>query len=117
MIHINAWGWLRSDLLALLSYTSSNNPRKFTSPMVDPATSLPIQSALIDDTQALAKELNISWKQLITLALQDFIRRCRGRKHLVEKLNAAYADEPDDEETLLLQRMRSSHRHIIEGKW
>ena len=107
------------NLLALdLSYTSSDSlSTSCTRPMVDPAPSLPIQSTLIEDTQALAKELNISWKQLITLALQDFIRRYRGREHLVEQINAAYADESDNEEKLLLNKMRSSHRRIIEGEW
>ncbi|WP_110985035.1 hypothetical protein [Acaryochloris thomasi] len=71
----------------------------------------------MNDTQALAEELNISWKQLITVALQDFIRRYRGRKHLIEKINAAYTDAPDEEERLLLQKMRSSHRRIVEDEW
>ena len=86
-------------------------------PMLQPKTDLPIQGELLDDTQALAQELNISWKQLITLALQDFLRRYRRREHLVEQINAAYTDDPNNEERLLLEKRRPSHRRILEGEW
>ena len=85
--------------------------------MTEPSSEIPIQRSLIADTQSLAKELDISWSRLITLALKDFIRRYRGRKGLVEQLNNAYSDSLDDEETQLLQAARSSHRRIVEGEW
>jgi hypothetical protein len=59
--------------------------------MTDTSGEIPIQPELIADTQSLAKELDISWSRLITLALKDFIRRYRGRKGLVDQLNAAYS--------------------------
>lgn len=78
---------------------------------------LPIQDSLIHDTQALAAELGIPWDHLITLALNDFMRRHHEREHLIERINAAYTGTPDEKERELLQRMRSSHRKIVEGEW
>ena len=85
--------------------------------MTEPSASLPIQTELIDYTQSLAKELGVSWSQLLTLALQQFIQRYRKQQNLVERINAAYADESEPEEANLLQAMRSSHRRIVEGEW
>lgn len=85
--------------------------------MTDTAAEIPIQPDLIADTQSLAKELDISWSRLITLALKDFIRRHREHQGLVDQINAAYADSPDDKETQLLQAMRPTHRRIVEGEW
>ena len=85
--------------------------------MAEPSGEISIQPDLVADTQALAKELNISWSRVITLALKDFVRRHRSRQDLIDRINAAYSDAPDDQETQLLQAMRSTHRHIVEGEW
>ena len=85
--------------------------------MSDPATDLPIKRTLIEDSRALAQELNISWSQLLALALRDFIRKYRGRGQLLEQINAAYTDSLDEDEASLLEAMRSTHRHIVEGEW
>ncbi|MEO1093276.1 MAG: hypothetical protein AAFX01_00060 [Cyanobacteria bacterium J06638_28] len=85
--------------------------------MANQPNSLPIQEALLSATQTLAEELDISWNRLITLALQDFIRRYRGRQDLIAKINAAYEDDFSDEETHVVQAMVTSHRNLVEGEW
>ena len=85
--------------------------------MTETSADLPIQPELIADGQSLAKELNISWAGLVTLALRDFIRRYRRHKGLIDQINLAYSDGFDDEETQLIQAMQSSHRHLLEGEW
>ena len=85
--------------------------------MTDQLTGLPIQESLMNDSQSLAKELQISWGRLVTLALQDFIRLYRKRPDLVAEINAAYADDLDEDEGRLLQTMKNSHRHLVEGEW
>ena len=85
--------------------------------MADQPANLPIQDSLINDTQALAKELNISWSRLITFALRDFIRRYQGQQDLVSQINAAYENDSADEETRVIQAMRTSHRNLVEGEW
>ena len=51
-------------------------------------------------------------KFAVTMALEKFIRR-RENRRLLEKINAAYESEPDDEETKLRERMRRHHRHLV----
>jgi len=85
--------------------------------MADQPTGLPIQESLVSKSQTLARELQISWGRLVTLALQDFIRRYRKRPDLVAEINAAYADDLDEDETRLLQTMRTSHRNLVDGEW
>lgn len=85
--------------------------------MTNPSADLPIKRELIQDTQALAKELNISWGRLLTLALQDFVRKYHNRKQLVNQINAAYADDGGENEKELLQTMSSTHRQIVESEW
>lgn len=85
--------------------------------MAEPSGEISIKPDLVADTQALAKELDISWSRLITLALKDFIRRHRGRQGLIDQINAAYTDGSDNEETQLLQAMRPTHRNVVKGEW
>ena len=85
--------------------------------MTESSTSLPIQTELIDDTQSLAKELGVSWSQLVALALQEFVQRYRQQQNLVERINAVCADKLEPQEANLLQAMRSNHRRIVEGEW
>jgi len=85
--------------------------------MIDSTPGIPIDQSLLDDTQALAKELDISWSRLITIALGDFVRRYRGRKELTDRINMAYADAPDAEEARLQEGMRATQRKLVEGEW
>lgn len=85
--------------------------------MTEQATSLSIKETLISDTKALAKELDMPWSGLVTLALEEFVRRHRGKKSLTDEINAAYAGPPDKEEAEILRRMSTSYRKIVEGEW
>lgn len=85
--------------------------------MAEKTATFPIQESLESDTQALAKKLNISWSQLVTLALNDFVRRNQSKQRLVERINLAHTDAPDEEEKRLQQHRRSSHRKLVEGEW
>jgi hypothetical protein len=48
--------------------------------------------------------------------MEEFIQRHENQK-LLEDLNAAYDDSPDQEEQTLHRRMREQHRRQIEGQW
>ncbi|MEL6556167.1 MAG: hypothetical protein AAFQ63_22330 [Cyanobacteria bacterium J06621_11] len=85
--------------------------------MTEQSANLPIPESLLSDSRQLAKELNISWSQLISVALKDFIRRHRRKKQLVDAINEAYAETPTEEELLVQQHMRLSHRKTVDGEW
>ena len=61
--------------------------------MADPLANTSLQSSLVNDGRALAQELNISWGQLISMALKEFISRHRRSVNLVEQLNIVYAED------------------------
>lgn len=84
--------------------------------MADPLANLPLQSSLVKDGQALAQELNISWVQLMSTALQEFIHRHRRPSNLVEQLNTVYSEVLEEDSNLLTQ-VRPTHRRLVEGEW
>lgn len=81
------------------------------------STSLSIEKTLISDTKALAEELNMPWSRLVALALEELIRRHRGRKNLIDRINAAYADDVQDEEDIRLKEgMRATQRRLLKDE-
>lgn len=79
-------------------------------------TAVSIDKNLFDQAEAVAQELAISRSHLFSLALEQYLRRRQGRQ-MLERINAAYTDEPDAEEQLLLEKMRQSARKQMEGTW
>ncbi|MDQ3006553.1 MAG: hypothetical protein M3R47_14365 [Chloroflexota bacterium] len=79
-------------------------------------TAISIDKSLFAQANALARKLKVSRSRLFVLALEDFIRQQENRE-LLEKINAVYADEPDEAEKELRRRSRKSHRRLVEGQW
>jgi antitoxin component of RelBE/YafQ-DinJ toxin-antitoxin module len=75
-----------------------------------------IDDSLFKETKVIADELKIPQNQLFAMALKDFLNQYEN-KLLLEKINEAYSDAPDPEEQELLQRMKNSHRRLVEGEW
>ena len=79
-------------------------------------TAISIEKSLFTQANALARKMKVSRSRLFVLALEDFIREQENRD-LLEKVNAVYADEPDESEKVLRRRMRQSYRRLVEGQW
>ena len=79
-------------------------------------TAISIDKSLFAQANALARKLKVSRSRLFVLALEDFIQEQENRE-LLEKINAVYADEPDESEKVLRRKVRKSHRRLIEGQW
>jgi len=79
-------------------------------------TAISIDKSLFAQANALARKLKVSRSRLFVLALEDFIQEQQNRE-LLEKINAVYADEPDETEKILRRKSRKSHRRLIEGQW
>ena len=79
-------------------------------------TAISIDKSLFKQANALAQKLKVSRSRLFVIALEDFIRQQESRE-ILEKINAVYADEPDEVEKELRRRTRKSHRRLIEGQW
>lgn len=79
-------------------------------------TAISLQESLLEQVDALARELDISRSRLFVLAAQEFIQRHKNRG-LLEAINAAYDDSPDPEEETVLRGMRYQHRRLVEEQW
>lgn len=89
--------------------------RRYSVPKVK--TAISIDNDLLEETAVIAQELDIPRSQVVSLALEDYIRRYRN-KQLLEQINAAYDDAPDAEDTAALEMMRAHRRKLGEDdKW
>ena len=79
-------------------------------------TAISIQKSLFEQAESLAQQLNLSRSALFGLAIETFIKT-HENQILLEKINQAYFDQPEPNETVLLSKMRKSHRKIVESEW
>ncbi len=84
--------------------------------MTNVKTAISLQKTLFDQVDSLASEMNIPRSRLFVLALEEFIRRYQN-KQLLEQINQAYSEDPDLDEQVYLQQMKTQHRKIVEGEW
>ncbi len=84
--------------------------------MANIKTAISIEKPLFKEVEELADELDISRSQVFSLAVKDYLKR-RKNQRLLEAINAAYADFPDEEEKELLTRMKSIHHRLTKDSW
>jgi metal-responsive CopG/Arc/MetJ family transcriptional regulator len=84
--------------------------------MANIKTAISIEKPLFEQVDDLAHELKISRSRVFSLAAQEFIQRHRNQK-LLEAINDAYDDIPDEiDESLKLIR-RSKHLKMVKDQW
>lgn len=79
-------------------------------------TAISIDKSLFRQANALATKMKVSRSRLFVIALEDYMRQLESRE-ILEKINAVYSGEPDEEEKELKRRIRKSHRRLVEGQW
>jgi len=79
-------------------------------------TAVSVNKVLFDQAEELARELSVSRSRLYSLALEEYIRKQHSRA-MLERFNAAYADELDAEEEANLTQMGELFRDVVEGEW
>jgi metal-responsive CopG/Arc/MetJ family transcriptional regulator len=79
-------------------------------------TAISIEKPLFEQLGDLAQELKTSRSRIFTLAATEFIQRHKNLK-LLEEINAAYDDCPDENETSLNVLMRSKHLNMVDDQW
>lgn len=83
-------------------------------PTVKTAVSLPEE--VYEQVEALAQEMGVARSRVVTLALERFLARRRNER-LLEQINEAYADSPDQEEQHLLEATRRRQGARLAGEW
>ena len=84
--------------------------------MANIKTAISIDKPLFKEMNELAQELNTSRSRVFSLAAQEFIDRHRNQK-LLQAINKAYEDIPDDKEESLRSIMRERHLRMVKDQW
>jgi metal-responsive CopG/Arc/MetJ family transcriptional regulator len=84
--------------------------------MANIKTAISIDKPLFEQVDDLAHELNTSRSRIFALAATEFIQRHKNLK-LLEAINAAYDDFPDEKEASLQSAMRSRHLNMVQDQW
>ncbi len=79
-------------------------------------TAISLDKQLFGQTEALAQELNVSRSRLIAMALEAFILQQQNR-NLLDKINAAYADDEQVQEQRSARAVLTMQRKRIEDQW
>lgn len=79
-------------------------------------TAISLQDSLFEQVEDLARDLNVSWSQVVALALEEFVRRHQNHQ-LLDTLNQVYEVSPDLDEPERLAARRQQHRRVVEGEW
>jgi metal-responsive CopG/Arc/MetJ family transcriptional regulator len=80
-------------------------------------TAISVPKDIFQETDHIAHELNIPRSRVITLALEEFIRRYQNKK-LLEQINAAYTAPMTSDEKESLEIIRSQQRKLGSSeKW
>ncbi|MEW6664601.1 MAG: hypothetical protein AB1512_05200 [Thermodesulfobacteriota bacterium] len=79
-------------------------------------TAISLRKNLFEQAEDLARRMNISRSRIFVLAMEEYLRRHENRD-LLERINEAYADDPDPAEKTLRSKSRRSHRRVVEGQW
>ncbi|MDP3919611.1 MAG: CopG family transcriptional regulator [Candidatus Omnitrophota bacterium] len=84
--------------------------------MANVKTAISIDKPLFEQVDGLAHELNTSRSRIFALAATEFIQRHKNLK-LLEAINAAYDDFPDEKEASLKSVMRFRHLKMVKDQW
>lgn len=84
--------------------------------MANVKTAISIREPLFQQVEALASELKISRSRVFVLAVEEFLKRYNNQQ-LLEEINRAYDDLPDENEALYQVKARQQQRDFLEGEW
>ena len=74
-------------------------------------TAISIDDDLLEETAQIAQELDVPRSQVVSFALVEYIRRYRN-KQMLDQINEAYANEPDEDETGTMEVIHSQQRKL-----
>jgi metal-responsive CopG/Arc/MetJ family transcriptional regulator len=75
---------------------------------------LSLDDGLLARADTAAKEIGVSRSRLFSMAVEAYLKEIRNTR-MLEQLNRAYAQPPDERERLLWSRMKAKTRAMIEG--
>lgn len=79
-------------------------------------TAISLQNSIFEQVDDLARDLNVSRGQLVTLALEELVR-CHQNQQLLESINRAYDSTASSDDLANTSARRRQHRRMVEGEW
>ncbi len=79
-------------------------------------TAVSLDPSLCEQIDILARKMKVSRSRLFAMALEDFLRQYENGQ-LLQEINAAYRDGPDEAEQTRRKGMRGLYRKLVEGEW
>ena len=79
-------------------------------------TAISIEKPLFEQINNLAHEMNVSRSRVFSLAAKEFIHR-HTNQELLDAINSAYDDVPDENKSTLKSAMRSQHLNMVQDQW
>lgn len=76
-------------------------------------TAISLEKELFDQVNKLSKEMNVSRSRFFALAVHDYLRRYESKK-LLDEINSAYSDIPNEEEKRITHAMKQKQRENLE---
>ena len=71
-----------------------------------------LSNTLFEEVEGLARELEMSRNELLSVAVQEFVER-RETRRMMAALNEVHKDVPDEEERATLRQMLELHRKTL----
>jgi len=84
--------------------------------MASVKTAISLDRSLFEQVEVAARSLKVSRSRIFALAVGDFLRRRRNQE-ILDAINSAYQDFPDEQERELLEAMHRERRRRATRKW
>ena len=84
--------------------------------MANIKTAISIDKPLFEEVDNLAQEMKTSRSRIFVMAAAEFIQRRKNQK-ILEAINNAYDDIPDEHEKSLSSMMKSQHLKMVKDQW
>jgi hypothetical protein len=79
-------------------------------------TAISLKRQLFQQVDKIARDQKLPRSRVFVLALEAYVSQYQNRI-LLERLNDAYADDPDTSEKKRSKLVRRAHRRVVEGEW
>ena len=76
-------------------------------------TAFSLEESLFQQIEETAADLNVSRSHLLVMAVEEFLQK-RKKQRIIESLNAAYADEPNEDELETMRRMLKNAQKVVD---
>ncbi len=79
-------------------------------------TAISLPDSLFAQVEDLARDLHVSRSHVVSLALEEFVRRHHNRQ-LLDAINHAYEAPQDSADLARTPARRQQHRRLVDGEW